>query len=221
MKLRVSELKGLVGDRLGSGSFARVYELPDFRLPDVDGPVVLKKYRREILPVSAAALDGLCAIRDALPAKQAKNFDRFTTWPLRVVVNDKNRARAVGVVMRRIPDMFFYERKGLLETEWQPRELQVAIQEDDFVQRVGAKPLTRERRLRLVERMSYALARLHKLDVVYGDISMKNVIYDDATGEIMLVDCDSAVRAGTGPPFKRQPHTDGFIPPEAAKCQRP
>ncbi len=153
-----------------------------------------------------------------MDARQRERFDRMTTWPLRVVVGKRDASKSLGVVMPRIPDRFFFDWKGLNLTERLPRELQFAIQDDEFARARGVQPLDSDTRYRLATRLARALTVLHERGIVYGDISMKNVVYDDLDGAMMLVDCDSALVAGTISPFEgRQPHTPGFVPPESAR----
>lgn len=218
MKIPAADLKGRAGDQLGKGNFAVVHDLPGYALPDAQFPLVLKKYKRETLPVSATSLDSIASVRDGLDPKSKQRLDEFTTWPVRIVTQTEDRAQAFGILMRRLPKEAFFDFKGLRDTKRKARELQFAIQDDHFVRSIGLRPLTMVERLELLSELAYGLARLHKLGVVYGDLSLKNVIYLHNPTRVILVDCDSMLCEGTVSPFRRQPHTPGFIPPESARA---
>ena len=219
MRIDWADVKDFVGDKIGAGSFATIYDLPGFSLSDAPAPLVLKRYKRSVRPATVS-LDNVAGVRDGskMTPRQQEHLERVSTWPVRVVTNPTDPSKSAGVIMRRIPERFFFEWRGLRNTQRRPRELQFAIQDDELATRIGVRPLDLDQRLRLVGRLARALVILHERDVVYGDLSMKNIIYDDDSGDMMLVDCDSALRIGSVSPFDgKQPHTQEFIPPESAK----
>jgi serine/threonine protein kinase len=62
---------------------------------------------------------------------------------------------------------------------------------------------------------------LHELDLVFGDVSSKNVAFSlSAKPRIMLVDTDSARKKATRGAFGAQPHTPMWEPPEALGAKR-
>ena len=72
-------------------------------------------------------------------------------------------------------------------------------------------------RLSVITQVAATYAMMHKANVIVGDISGRNVIFDP-TGphpNILVVDADRARVAGTRSVFSSQPHTPHWEAPEA------
>ncbi|WP_157647626.1 hypothetical protein [Actinomycetospora chiangmaiensis] len=200
------------GAELGRGGQARVVALPELTLPDVPGPLVFKEYKAGQAPVHG--LSGIVALRSALPPAHRVVLDACTVWPVRVVHHGPSIA---GVVMPLIPGEFLQERtlpSGRAERA--PREVQNLFVDPDVAARVGMPLMSLERRLTVCRDLAAALAVLHDLGVVFGDINAKNVLFQRAdAASVLLVDCDSVRVRGRGA-VVRQLNSPDWDPPEGA-----
>ena len=200
---------------IGKGMTAKVYRLPDYRLAGDPLDLVYKEYKKGVLP--GGALAGLLAIvrvRDKMEPAQQGELDKRATWPLRVV---EENGVVKGVLMRLIPGDFFGTRTARDgSSRRQALELQFLLQERAFLRRIGLEFLDARQRLQVLKDFAHVLAMLHKVNIVYGDISLLNAIYRGGSRPgVMLVDCDAVRVAGTSSPFIKQPHSPDFDPPEA------
>jgi hypothetical protein len=201
-------------EEIAVGGMARIYRAPDYRLPGDQFDLVYKQYKRRIGSVPLHGLEQIVAVRERMHPQQRNLLDNQTTWPLRVI---EAEGRAVGVLMRLIPDDFFQTlrlRSGKAYTG--PRELQYLLQDAVYCKRVGVGFASPQERLAILRDFAHVLALLHKANVVYGDISTRNVIYKFAPkARAMLVDCDAVRVAGNAAIFGKQPHSPDWEPPEA------
>jgi hypothetical protein len=202
-------------EQIGRGMTAKVYRAPEYTLPGESFPIVYKEYKRGVVP--AGAMTGLLAIvrvRDKMAPQQRDALDRRATWPLRVV---EDSGHVTGILMRLIPPEFFGTRRARDGSpKAQAMELQFLLQDREFVERIGLEYLNNGQRAAVMRDFAYVLAMLHKVNVVYGDISLLNTIYrGGGKPGAMLVDCDAVRLAGTSSPFIKQPHSPDFDPPEA------
>jgi len=207
---------------LATGGTARLYRVPDYRC---DGEVVFKEYlpkiRESAGPGLRSGLHAIAKVRDGLADRQRSLFDTRMVWPLRVVENEQREA--VGILMRLLADRFFFDLHAKGRTERTTRELLHILYEDDLARRKNAPLLTAPQRVALCGQIARCFALLHGADVVFGDVSFRNVIFDAGSGpapDVMLVDCDSVRVRGTRSPFGAQPHTPTWEPPEALKARR-
>lgn len=199
-------------EEIASGKFARVYRIPEYRVEGEPFTLVLKKYRKSV-QVPVQSLEQIVAVREQMQPEQRSRLDARTAWPLRVVEGD---GRAAGVLMRLIPDDLFQTVRLRRSHERRPREVQYALQDKAFCTRTGLSFLTTSQRLGILIDLAYILALLHKANVVYGDISTRNVIYAlTPKPRVMLVDCDAVRVKGTAAIFGKQPHSPDWEPPEA------
>ena len=100
-------------------------------------------------------------------------------------------------------------------------EFQHLLNADDDARRAGFPVVDLPTRLLLLARFAEAMKLLHELDIVFGDVSSKNVAFSvGAKPRIMLVDTDSARKKGTRGAFGGQPHTPMWEPPEALGAKR-
>jgi hypothetical protein len=201
---------GELGAELGRGGQARVVAVPHLALPDVPGPLVFKEYKPGHAP--AHGLAGIVALRNTLPPARRTVLDACTVWPVRVV---RDGPAIAGVVMPLIGDAFLQERtlpSGRVERA--PREVQNLFVDPDVATRVGMPLMSLERRLTVCRDLAAALAVLHDLGVVFGDVNAKNALFRSSdAASVLLVDCD-AVRVRGSSAVVRQLNSPDWDPPE-------
>ncbi|WP_406074712.1 hypothetical protein [Micromonospora sp. NBC_01638] len=210
-------------DRLNAGANGTIYRLHDYRLTTVPGPLVFKEYKLRSMSVSLAGLQNLVAVRHRMESQRRAAFDELSVWPVRVVVNDDGTP--AGVLMRLIPDDFMQDialPSGARERI--PREVQHLIFDPATArQREIDVPADGDVRSRIAvcAQLAYAVSLLHGADLVYGDLSARNVLYRlRPTPSVLLVDCDAARVRGTAAVNKQQ-DTPDWDPPERATGSTP
>ncbi|AXX28275.1 hypothetical protein KCV87_15780 [Actinosynnema pretiosum subsp. pretiosum] len=201
---------GTPGAKLGSGGEAAVHAMPGFRLPDVKGELVFKRYRNA--SDHPDALRRVVAARTGLDDEARARLDAITAWPVRVVLSG---GKAVGVLMPRIPDPFFDVVTRSTGEEHKLREVQHLFVDESRTFRSGRPVPTAEQRLRVCLDFASALAFLHdRLKFVFGDINAKNEVFRlDARPMVLFLDCDAARPVGTVA-ATRQLNAEDWIPPE-------
>jgi hypothetical protein len=207
-------------ERLNAGANGTIHLLRSHQVSSLPGPLVFKEYRLGAVSVSLPGLQSIIAVRNRMPAERRDVFDNLVVWPLRVVVNE---GVALGVLMRLISDDFWEEialPSGRLSRE--PREVQHLIFDPGTARmRQVAVPADDDlaSRLRICARLAYALAILHGANLVYGDLSARNVLYRLVpTPSTLLVDCDAVRVRGTAAVNKQQDSPD-WDPPETAAAR--
>jgi hypothetical protein len=172
----------------GEGAQGAVHALRSFRLPSIDGDLMLKLY--EARDASPVPLRALARWRYDLSPGDRAVVDGSTAWPLQVVVEG---GCAVGVVMRAAPPFFVHEVKGPVGTVHRLREAQWLFRPDHRLLRRGVPlVLTRARRA-VCASVAALIDLLHRNDVVFGDISARNILYcTEPFVAAFLLDCDSA-----------------------------
>ena len=194
--LHVDDL-GDLGEELGSGGQAVVYDLPHLTLPRTPGRLVYKRYKPGVVPLERN-MHELIDLRDNLDEPRRQRLDTVTAWPLRLVSDDHG---VRGVVLPRIPDPFFQRitlPSGSPRTT--VREVQHLFVDAEKCDRIGMPVPTLEQRLEICRDVAGVLAFLHDpgIDVVFGDINAKNELF--RLGEeptVMFVDCDAARPRGS------------------------
>lgn len=209
---------GNIGRQLGRGGEASVYELPDFRLPDLPEPLVLKRYH---VPYGQKSnLVKIAAVRRDLDEPRRERLDGIAAWPLRVVLEGDD---VFGIVMRRVPDVFVDDLKllGTRGTKRSLREVQNLFIAEGLARRLGRPIPTGEERLRLCRDLASGLAFMHdELGVVFGDLNAKNEVFRlDATPMVMFLDCDGVRPRGVAPLVK-QLNAPDWEPPEGGPLTR-
>jgi DNA-binding helix-hairpin-helix protein with protein kinase domain len=205
---------------LGSGGQGRIFLVPELDLPGGGGPFVYKEYLPDGAAVSAQGMANIISLRVSLGPEQLAWFDNHLAWPLRIVVDqDRTGDVVVGVVMRLIPAAFFEVVSLTGPRREMPREARALFYDRARAERENLRyPDSRERHL-LCMRLAYVIAFLHRHQIVFGDISSRNVLYRLApTPDVLLVDCDAVRKVGTAP-VVAQGHTPEFMPPDPYEPQ--
>jgi hypothetical protein len=204
--------------RLSHGANGTIHRLDGFQLPDEPGVLVYKEYRVGVVQVALAGLVKIVSARLDLTAQRRTVLDSMTAWPLRAVVGPGNEP--LGVLMKLIPGAYFEEmqlpsgrRKRVA------REVQHLIFDASAarMREVDVPADTDLRsRLQICERFAFVISLLHGANLVYGDISARNVLYAlRPVPTVFLVDCDAARVRGSAAVNKQQDSPD-WDPPEAA-----
>jgi len=160
-------------------------------------PIVVKLYRR---PPSAAAfgvLARMIAWSSTLGSEQRAHLHRVTAWPLAIVTAAE---RSAGIAM--------YDVSGGFEVPFvmpsgRRQDVLLALEHllgtDNYLQLRGlAVRLDTTMRTEAAERISDALAFLHRHGIVASDIAPNNLLVAFRTGEptVCFIDCDSMVFCG-------------------------
>ncbi|SOB83760.1 hypothetical protein [Streptomyces sp. 1331.2] len=182
-KVRVEKLTK--GDKLGQGGQGTVWALPGRKI-NGEWPVAYKEYsavcRDEL---DGPALDAMVEFVPGLPTETGLWLCERLAWPAAVVLDDRGRC---GILMRLVPDGFF------IDSPQAGRNLagfQFLLNDEGYLRRVGIS-ITVEQRLQLLLDLSRTLAGLHRLGVVVGDLSPKNVLFRlGAEPSCFLIDCDA------------------------------
>lgn len=202
-------------DELGVGGQARIYRATRLSLPGTSAPLVYKEYKRIVGRVSSNGLQHLIAARSALDDERRKRFDQLAAWPLAVVEDEPGRVS--GVIMELIPDRYF---SSLNLPSGKVRRVSTDIQhlvcDPSRAQKTGAPLPTEPQRRILCYELSYILGMLHKMDIIFGDLNPRNVLYAlSPRPSIVMVDCDAARKRGSAANVD-QLHIDDWEPPEGA-----
>lgn len=212
------------GTVLGSGGFAKVFDLNGFDMPDEAGPFVLKRYHSSVLgnyPGISAALSTLIQMRTQLTPADRQRLDSRMTWPLLEV---RDGDQVIGFVMRRLPARYFFEMvmtRGNRETKL--RHADMYFCSEDRSRDNGLAPFEPAARVLAVARFAAHLEFLHHLGLTVGDIQGTNVVVDPNQGStvgarICMYDCDSFRLRGSVPAIP-QPHAWAWEPPELIRLR--
>jgi hypothetical protein len=201
---------GTIGPLIGRGGQGSVYRMPDLRLPDCDRPLVYKEYFTGHRP--PFGLSTLAEVRSRMTSTDRNRLDDMSVWPIRVVLDGNE---ACGVLVPLIPDSFFCDLTS--PTGRQSRTTcaaQFLFVDPARAVRLGLPKTTFADRIRICRDMAGALALLHRVDLVFGDISSRNALYRlDRAPTVLLVDCD-AIRFRGSAPVVRQLNTPDWDAPE-------
>ena len=206
---------------IGSGGMAKVYAIPDFILPEAPGrQFAYKKYRASTRPVSAYGLAALVRLYAGFEPGQREVFDKSFNWPVRVVSDDHDGAS--GVILPLLAPTYFVDlRLSSGAHKRKPSEVQFVFQERSYCSRVGLPFLDEQQRRQVCRSLSYAMGLLDRADVVYGDLSSRNLLFrTEPRAGVMLVDCDAVRLRGGAAALGKQPHSPDWEPPEALLARR-
>lgn len=178
----VEEAELTVTGQVGSpGAMGTVY------LVDGQPSCLYKKYVTPAL--HAARLDRLVAWRNGLAPQERGFLDAYCAWPL-VTVTDAGLIS--GFLMRSAPADFWFDMLGETHTLELQHLIHAAASE-----RLGIPLPSPVQRLALVRKLAEILAFFDHHDIVYGDVSEKNVLWTaQGLPRIFLIDCDNARPVG-------------------------
>jgi hypothetical protein len=182
--------------------------------------LVHKKYKRSVRPVSIFALESLVKMRNDLHPDQLKAIDKSFNWVLRVTTDDHSGAS--GVLLPRLDDSWFLDlRNSYGEVKHRPAEGQFLAADRDYFQKKELTYPTLDQRLALCFSLCRALGLLHRAEVVYGDLSLRNFLYRlTPSPSVILVDTDAMRPKGSTAAGGLQPHTPDWEPPEALHAKK-
>jgi len=200
---------------LGSGGFGTVYEVdtPNGLLPE---PTCAFKEFKSPGDAEVQNLKVLVAHRASMPNEDRAILDVFTTWPLEVVTD---RGSVVGFLMRLVPSTFVESSIAqvgkttsvLRSIDWLANPVhakksgaKVVVDADDI-----------KTRLRYCAWLCRVVHFFHRNEMVYGDLSLTNILYSDSRGNpILVIDTDPVRIEAVSPPLA-QATSPGMRPPEA------
>ena len=201
---------------IAEGADGRVFRLTAPHLPSPH-PLAFKEIRQTLGAAEHArvvnSMERAVAIRATMDTDTQAEIDRVTTWPTAIV---EERGATVGVLMPLLPSEFFVttHREGELPGQV-IFEFAFLCTTDTYLKTMGIDrsgaddPLSR---LALAAQLCYAVELLHRHDIVYGDLSLRNVAIATNPPRIKLLDCDGV--AALADTQRRQLHSPFFKPPE-------
>ena len=195
---------------LAEGAYGRVYRAEQYRLPRDTSAIAYKEFFPKHAAEQARAAEDAVSFRDLLSPADRSDLDRCTVWP-RALVED--RGVVVGLLMPLITADFFFQAPG--KTSSKLRDLQWLIATPAQLAASGVPDVDETDRLVLLAQLVYEVARLHKHDWVYGDLSFKNAAFAIDPPRMILLDCDGA--ADLRNQSRQQSHSLGWDPPECAQ----
>lgn len=198
------------GPDLGRGGQGRVSAVSGL-LIDSRWPAALKIYASSVAgALDASALGAIAGFPATLDRRDRAWLLENTAWPA-VIAED--RGTVCGFLMRVIPQPYYFDFRTQTQGKLQkPADVAFLLNSDQYVSRSGLQ-VTDHDRLALLENLAATLSRLHRLGVVVGDLSPKNVLFSlRGTPSCFLIDCDAMLVRGRT--VLRQVHTpDWELPP--------
>ena len=203
---------------LSEGGATALVHRTAFQLPGDSRPLVFKEIRPD-KELAAAGFDRneiltemkkAIAMRDNLSPADQQDLDSFSAWPICTV---QDGGQDVGLLMPEIPPEFYIQTKD----GPQPCDLGMFVGTDGWATANGIDRSAFSEffdRSQILINLVYAVARLHKLGIVFGDLSFKNAAFSPVNRTVMLLDCDAT--AMLNDPNRRQANSPNFFPPELA-----
>jgi len=198
---------------LAEGGYGKVYHAEQFRLPHDSSAIAFKEFTTQVAEQARASADAV-SFRELLSPADRADLDRCTVWPRALV---EERGIIVGLLMPLIGQDFFFQAtdQATGETTRTLRDLQWLIASPAQLTANGAQDVDETDRLVLLAQLVYDVARLHKQNWVYGDLSFKNAAFAIRPPRMILLDCDGA--ACLHNLLRKQAHSFGWDPPECAQ----
>lgn len=193
---------------LDEGNYGKVYHAEHYHLPGDSSAIAFKEFTKQVAEQARAA-ENAVSFRNLLHPADRADLDRCTVWPRAVV---EERGVVVGLLMPLIAQEFFFTAT---DRTTKLRDLQWLIATPALVAVNGAQEVDETDRLVLLAQLVYDVARLHKQDWVYGDLSFKNAAFAISPPRMILLDCDGA--ADLRDPRRKQSHSLAWDPPECAQ----
>lgn len=212
---------------LGSGGQGRVYDVPHLTLSGETGPFVYKEYKERVLAKHESALrhsvHRLVAVRLGATGR-AERLDMVTTWPLAVVLPAADAVGACGIVMKRYPVTCFVPIRlpsGTVKNVEFSCNQYLRPEVDRAA--LGLPAMTDMERWRFLIKVGLLLCRLHDNEVVFGDLSGKNILINTVGSASprdyrpMFIDTDGCRIRGQQVAL-RQLNTPSWEPPEIRRA---
>ncbi|MVU75942.1 hypothetical protein GPX89_01630 [Nocardia sp. ET3-3] len=185
----------VLGKRLGQGGQGSVYEVTNRKFTVGPGPaweVVFKEYDAALLPsLNAAALHAMVDLLFDMSATEGAWLCERAAWPA-AVVEDQNQV--CGFLMRAVPEAFRFDLRSLSGAASTSRRLanfEYLLNDDAYISGIGLS-ISDSDRLALLADLSATLSRLHRLGIVVGDLSPKNLLFrTKPDAGCFLLDCDA------------------------------
>jgi hypothetical protein len=211
MPVRKADLGPLT--KISEGGYGVVYRVPSFRLPtDPATPLAYKEFTKDKAEQAHTA-ERSVIFRERLQPGDRMDLDRYAVWPQTLV---EDQGAVSGLLMPLIPGDFFFEltyaQTGQKTTELRDLKWLNATRKQLAANGLSADTDFTER-LALLAQLVYCVARLHKQDWLFGDISFSNAAYATDPPRMILLDCDGATslaQAALHPAVS----TFGWEPPE-------
>jgi uncharacterized protein YegL len=216
-RLRVDKRQLGHMEPIAQGGMGKVYRLPGPNIPGLSLPLAYKELADHLSAADRAvlvhAMEQAVELRAGLDSTTRDEIDRLTVWPVATVEDD---GRTAGVLMPMLSDEFFVALTRGGQVRHDLLSLSMLCGSDKWLSNVG---IDRSRfsdavRLSLVTQLTYVIGLLHRHQIVFGDLNLRNVAIATDPPRLMLLDCDSA--AGLSDMRRRQPHAPFFRPPEMA-----
>jgi hypothetical protein len=210
--------------KLAKGGTAIIY-----RVPEIDlglGPLVYKEYLDETRERAGkealtAGLRRFVRFREKLALPQKKLWDARIVWPVAVVIGADDEA--AGVLMPLIPAAYFHDFPKIAGgVENEPLDIEKLFGAPDDRPAKYLPPMSVSDRLALVSGVAHAYGLMHRMKVVLGDVSGRNVVFNPKVSPpvALVVDVDSARIEGNRAVGGSQAHTPGWEPPETLAAAR-
>lgn len=214
MRVRKTDLGQLT--KISEGGYGVVYRIPHYRLPaDPTTPLAYKEFSKDVAEQARTA-ERSVVFRDRLQPTDRADLDRRAVWP-RALVED--RGSVVGLIMPLIPEDFFFELTDA-QTGQQTSELRALQWLNATGKQLAANGLSADadflERLALLAQLVFTVARLHKHDWIFGDISFSNAAYAIDPPRMILLDCDGATSVAQAA-LRPAVSTFSWEPPECAQ----
>ncbi|MEV4233361.1 hypothetical protein AB0J81_41135, partial [Streptomyces bobili] len=148
-----------------------------------------KLYKRPADAGRTSDLQRLVYLPTAMSQADQDLVDRCLAWPTTRLYDGSD---LVGVVMAKAPDGFYAPLKAL--SGWQdpaPLPLDWLMKPADKCAQVGLRRPDLDLRLRAVEELLAVGDLFARHDIVYGDWSYRNALWNQHTGEVFVIDLDS------------------------------
>lgn len=206
-------------EMLDRGSFGTVYRLPSYSLPGFPN-LAYKEYAATPTTDEVANLSALVDFRTRLDPVKRQILDAAAAWPLRLVTRN---GTVCGFVMQLIPaELFGTQTLPSGATVRLPVKAQWLVVDPAKADAAGiAVPRAHDlpERIMLCAKLAHVFGMLHRAGLVYGDLSLNNVMFSAGVPpRMMVVDCDAVQHPRV--PSIGQAHTDDWLPPEAAAGSR-
>ncbi|MFF8319513.1 hypothetical protein ACF06V_20360 [Streptomyces bobili] len=166
-----------------NGESRLVYEIKD------NPGWLAKLYKRPADAGRISDLQRLVYLPTVMSQADQDLVDRCLAWPTTRLYDGSD---LVGVVMAKAPDGFYAPLKAL--SGWQdpaPLPLDWLMKPADKCAQVGLRRPDLDLRLRAVEELLAVGDLFARHDIVYGDWSYRNALWNQHTGEVFVIDMDS------------------------------